>query len=279
MAILSVQSHVVRGAVGNRAASFAIERMGVEAWTLPTVLFSNHPAHGDFRGRAVAADVVDDLLASLDGHWGRCAGILSGYLADAATAEAVARAVARGRSRNPDIVYACNAAFAHESGAFVAPAVVRAVTGVLLPAADLLFLNQSELSLWAASPHAGVRSVLACCRAHWPGRARLMVVTSVRSEEQPNAISTLAVTPDRAWVTTTPVVGGPAHGAGDLFSAIFFVRYLRGEPVADALAQSVAAALRTITLSGSALDLDLVAAQDEFLTPTAAVRAVAVTPD
>ena len=44
--IVAISSHVVRGAVGNRAIVFALETMGFRVWSLPTVILPWHPGHG-----------------------------------------------------------------------------------------------------------------------------------------------------------------------------------------------------------------------------------------
>ena len=54
--ILSIQSHVTYGHVGNSAAVFPLQRLGFEVWPVMTVLFSNHTGYGAFRGRPVCAD-------------------------------------------------------------------------------------------------------------------------------------------------------------------------------------------------------------------------------
>ena len=44
MAILSIQSHVAYGHVGNRSAVFPLELLGFDVWPINTVQFSNHTA-------------------------------------------------------------------------------------------------------------------------------------------------------------------------------------------------------------------------------------------
>ena len=55
MNILSIQSHVAYGHVGNDAAVFPLQRMGVEVWPIHTVQFSNHTGYGSFTGRVFDA--------------------------------------------------------------------------------------------------------------------------------------------------------------------------------------------------------------------------------
>src|SRR5260221_9204536 len=101
-AILSIQSDVVYGHVGNAAARFALERLGFEVWALPTILLSNHPGHGKFRGDVASAQSLRALLAGLaDNGWLKdCAAVLSGYLGSADQADVVADAVAQVKHEN-----------------------------------------------------------------------------------------------------------------------------------------------------------------------------------
>ncbi len=62
-AVLSIQSDVVHGHVGNGAARFALQRLGYDVWALPTVLLSNHPGHPKFRGETTPAAQLRALLA------------------------------------------------------------------------------------------------------------------------------------------------------------------------------------------------------------------------
>ena len=62
MNILSIQSHVAYGHVGNSAAVFALQRIGVAVWPVHTVQFSNHPGYGGWRGHAFEGSLIGDLV-------------------------------------------------------------------------------------------------------------------------------------------------------------------------------------------------------------------------
>src|SRR5690349_1486037 len=122
MNLLSIQSHVAYGHVGNSAAVFALQRMGVEVWPVHTVQFSNHPGYGGFRGQAFDADLIRNVVQGIDerGVLGECDGILSGYLGDAATGAAVLDAVARVKRANPAARYCCDPVIGDaDSGVYV----------------------------------------------------------------------------------------------------------------------------------------------------------------
>ncbi len=94
MNVLSIQSSVAHGHVGNSAASFALQRLGVTAWPVHTVQVSNHTGYADWRGRAFALEEVAEVIAGIEdrGVFPECDAVLSGYVTDAATARAAAGA-------------------------------------------------------------------------------------------------------------------------------------------------------------------------------------------
>jgi len=90
MNLLSIQSHVVYGHVGNSAAVFVLQRLGVEAWPVHTVQFSNHTGYGAWQGRVFDAGLIRDLVAGLEarGVLATCDGVLSGYIGSPETGAA-----------------------------------------------------------------------------------------------------------------------------------------------------------------------------------------------
>lgn len=275
MAVLSIQSHVAFGAIGNRAAVLVLERLGIETWSVPTVLYSNHPGHATFRGERVAVPAIRAMIEGLGEvvPWQSCQAVLSGYAADSGVVDLVVDAVHRVRHANPQGFLACNAAFANEDGVFVPEPVARATCHALFREAGLLFLNQAELEFATGRVVAGVTAARNVARELWQQTTKAIVVTSVRSED--GATATIALERDATWVVETPRLPGPAHGAGDLFSALFLAHWLKRRSPAEALAKSVAGTFGVIAASGEALDLALVSAQEEIVAPS---RVFAVRP-
>src|ERR1700742_4512801 len=110
MNLLSIQSHVAYGHVGNSAAVFALQRLGVEVWPIHTVELSNHPGYGDFRGRPADPVAIPDLVAGIAarGALAKCDGVASGYLGTAAIGAEILAAVARVKAANPTARYCCD---------------------------------------------------------------------------------------------------------------------------------------------------------------------------
>ena len=66
MNILSIQSHVAYGHVGNSAAVFPLQRIGVEVWPIHTVQFSNHTGYGAWTGRVFERGADPELVQGIE---------------------------------------------------------------------------------------------------------------------------------------------------------------------------------------------------------------------
>lgn len=273
--ILSIQSDVVRGHVGNGAARFAFQRLGFDVWALPTVLLSNHPGHGKARGETTSAAGLRALLDGLDDHgWlGACAGIISGYLGSADHADVVADAVARVKAKNSKALFLCDPVFGDDGGAYARPGVAEAIARRLIPLADIVTPNRFELSSLTAMKIEDAKSAVAAVRAL--GR-RETVVTSVPMDQK---IGSIAVGADGAFGVSTPRLSGVPHGTGDLLSALYFARRLGGAPVRAALEHAAGALDHVIraSVASQADELRLVAAQEALLPGGSGLEAFPIT--
>jgi pyridoxine kinase len=275
--VLSIQSRVVHGHVGNSAAGPVLQRLGHEVWALDTVTFSNHPAHGGWRGRIVPPAELAELLTGLAerGLLERCDAVLSGYLGDPGTARVVEDAVARVRAANPGALYACDPVIGEVGrGVYVRPGLPEAFRDTLVPRADLVTPNPFELAYLAGGP---VGTLAEACAAAGRLRARgagVVVATGLRLAEAPDRITVLAVSAGGAWRASVPERRAPAWGAGDTFAALFLAVYLRDRDVAAALGHAVAAldAVLAATEAARAPELLLVLAQDALVRPARPAR-------
>jgi pyridoxine kinase len=238
MGILSVQSRVVYGHVGNSAAVFLLQRLGFEAWPLDTVYLSNHPGHGSTRGRVTPAAELRALLEGLDerGVLGRCDAVLSGYLGDPETAAVVRDAVARVKAARPGALYCCDPVIGDTGKRLYVDAALPArFRDQLVPAADVITPNAIELEHLTGLP---VTTEAEAVAAADEARRRGPGVVGVTGLPEPSGrtLATLAVAGDGAWVARATRRARPAHGAGDAFTALFLGAYLRHRAVDRALA-------------------------------------------
>ena len=148
MNVLSIQSHVVYGHVGNASAVFPMQRLGVEVWPIHTVQFSNHTGYGAWTGRVFDAPLIEELVDGLAvrGVLAACDGVLSGYMGSADIGNAVLSTVARVRAANPGALYCCDPVIGDvDRGVFVRPGIPEFLRDHAVPAADIVTPNQFEL--------------------------------------------------------------------------------------------------------------------------------------
>ena len=273
LTVLSIQSEVVRGHVGNSAARFALQRQGVDVWAVPTVLLSNHPGHRSFRGEVVPAARIGELIAGLDanGWLSQCDAVLSGYLGAAEQARVVADAVRRVKALNPKALYLCDPVFGDDDGAYARPGVAEAMARELLPIADITTPNRFELGSLTSQKIGDVTGAAAAARAL--GKAEV-VVTSVPFDG--GRIGTLAVTREGACATAVERIEGVPNGSGDLLAALYLARRLTGDNSAQALALASSAVDSVLRASAGADELQLIANQEALVSPPQVLTALPV---
>ena len=181
--LLTIQSHVVYGHVGNSAAVFPLQRLGCEVWPIHTVQFSSHAGYPGWRGRVFDAALIDECVAGLQaiGALARCDGVISGYLGKAEIGEAaLARLRRASRKANPRAAYSCDPVIGDEGrGVYVDAGVAEFLRERAVPAATALTPNAFELSWLARRPVGNldeVRAALARFRARGP---QVVLVTSL----------------------------------------------------------------------------------------------------
>ena len=283
MNILSIQSHVAYGHVGNSSAVFPLQRLGAEVWPIDTVQFSNHPGYGSHTGLATPPEVIRALVDGIAarGVLGSCDALLSGYIGDPGTGEAILHAATRLRAANPAALWCCDPVIGDdEPGIYVRPGIDAFFRDHAVPQADMLTPNQFELACLtgaACLTEAGLYQAIAALQARMrAGGRRIVLVTSLRTENTPaDALDLLSAGPDGACHRLrTPRLPIAANGAGDAIAALFLFHILRGAPPEAAMAASAGSVhgLLTRTLQAGARELLLVAAQDEFVNPSRRFR-------
>ena len=275
MRILSIHSHVTYGHVGNAAAVFALQRLGHEVWPVHTVNYATHTGHGRPTGTVTPPAAIRDIVDRLDGLGllARCDAVLSGYIGDAGTGDAILEAANRVRARNPAAVWCCDPVMGDAGRGLFVPGAVAEFFDRRAAEADILTPNLFELERLAGRALADAAAIVAACRALAGRGVREIVVTSLPGSRA-GRIASAVVTRDDGWIAETPelALAGRPNGAGDLFAAVYLgvSRAPGGSPPA-ALAQA-AAAVHGV-LAATREELDIVGAQDEIVAPRLAVSA------
>jgi pyridoxine kinase len=278
--ILSIQSSVAYGHVGNSAATFPLMRRGIEVWPVLTVHFSNNTGYGEWRGPMLAASDVTDVVTGIDerGVLDRTTAVLSGYQGAEDVGAAVLAAVAMVKRRNPYAVYCCDPVMGDVGrGFYVRPGIPEFMRDHVVPAAQIITPNQFELEFLTGRTTRTIPDLLAAADdARALGPETVLVTSVVHEEAAPATLDMIAVTGQGAWSVTTPLLPRTFTGAGDLTTAMFLASLLESGDTAVAVAETAAivyGVLRTtVELGGT--ELALVAAQDEIASPSELFEAV-----
>jgi pyridoxine kinase len=279
MRILSIQSSVAYGHVGNSAATFPLQRLGHEVWPVLTVHFSNHTGYGSWRGAVLEPAVIADVIEGINdrGVLDRVDAVLTGYQGSPGVADVVLSTVARVRTLNPRVIYCCDPVMGDVGrGMFVLPGVPELIRERVVPIADVVTPNAFELAYLAyggppaevsverVSSLAGVLDAVAAVRATGPST---VLVTSVQVPDAPGEIGMVAADSTGAYLVRTPELPLSVNGAGDVTAALFLAHLPAGIELALArVASSVYGILSATHVAGSR-EIQLIAAQAEIAAP------------
>ncbi len=278
--ILSIQSHVVYGHVGNRSAVFPLERMGYEVWPINTVQYSSHTGYPGWTGAAFGGDHLSSIVASL-AHMGMlaaCDAVLSGYMADVATGSAIMAAVDTVKQQHPGALYCCDPVMGDEpGGVYVHADIPDFMRHEAIPRADIVCPNIFEAELLSG---VGIRSADDAARAtdliHAMG-PRIVILTSYRPVAAgPVGFFVSDGSSNRVVMTPTLAFGHPPKGSGDLASALFLGYFLASSDPFVAI-ESTASALYSVleaTLASHKDELAIVASQEAIASPSRRFRAM-----
>ncbi|WP_426246054.1 pyridoxal kinase PdxY [Nocardioides sp. LHG3406-4] len=273
MKILSIQSSVAYGHVGNSAAVFPLQRLGHEVWPVFTVHFSNHTGYGAWRGPLLSPDDVREVIVGIEerGVLGEVDAVLSGYQGGAGIADVILDAVARVKAANPKATYTCDPVMGNaKSGCFVDPAIPPVIRERVVPRADLITPNQFELGFLTDTRPDTLESTLASADAAMAMGPSTVLITSVQRPDRPaDTLEMMVVTGEGAWLAQTPYLPLKANGSGDVTAALFTAHLHETGSPAEALGRTTSSVFDLLknTLDSGERELRLIASQDTFAEP------------
>lgn len=273
--ILSIQSSVAYGYVGNSAAVFPLQRLGHEVWPVLTVHFSNHTGYGAWRGPMLApADVAEVIAGIADrGALGSADAVLSGYQGDPAMGAVILDAVDKVKAANPDAVYCCDPVMGDAGrGMFVRAGIPEYLRDVVVPRADIITPNQFELDFLAGRTTNSLADLLDAVDVVRETGPRHVLVTSVLHGDVPvGSLEVVAVSDEGAWAVTTPLLPINPNGGGDVTAALYLAHLRTTGSPATALERTIASVFAVLeaTLAAGTREIQLIAAQDAIAEPPA----------
>ena len=281
--ILSIQSWVAFGHVGNAAAIFPLQRLGFEVSAIHTVQFSNHTGYETFKGAVFSPEHLSEVVQGMEDNQALAFdAVLSGYMGSSATAEVILNTLNKIRQHNPTL-YCCDPVMGDlERGLFVQADIPAVIKQKVIPQADILTPNHFELELLTGQKIKTLNDALHACQEvrSWlhPAGPKLVLLTSLLREDAPlNSIETLVISGLEAWLVSTPYIPlkPSPSGTGDVMAALFLGHYLKTSSIALSLENAVSALynLLLLTYQSQSKEIQLIAAQDMFIAPSQPFKA------
>lgn len=265
MAILSIQSHVAYGYVGNKAAVFPLQSMGYEVWPINTVQFSNHTGYGKWKGEIFSNSHIDQVVKGLEDleKINECEAILSGYLGTHQIGVSILEYVERFKVKNPDLLYLCDPVVGDVGrGVFVKPEIVAFFQKHLR--ADIITPNHFEAEILAERTIQTIEDAQKVANYFHERGVKIVLITSLIVEETPtDKIYVFLSEEGSCLLGEAPLYDFPTalNGTGDLFSALFLGNYLKTRNSETALKKTLASmdAVMRETFNSQSRELKLLA--------------------
>jgi pyridoxine kinase len=243
MLVISIQSQVVHGHVGNSAAVYAMQAEGVNVAAVPTTLLSNHPRYPTLRGRVLDAELVADLLRGVEerGLVDEAAVLVTGYLGSPDNAAVIADFVERALLRNPKLACLCDPVIGDDGRVYVADGILDVVRHRLLRAAHLITPNQFELELLSGVKIADADGLLAAAAAIEGRRRMNVIVTGCTLVDTPaGQVETILCADHQLSRFATPRLPIRPYGTGDLLTGLIAAHLAKGAATEAAVRLAVA---------------------------------------
>lgn len=270
MAILSIQSNVITGYVGNAAARLPLQRLGFEVWALDTVILSNHPAICPPTGQTSSPEQILDLFNGIHslGLLNKCVAVLGGYLGNAGNGPALVHAVRKTREENKRALFICDPVMGDNDRVYVNGDIVSFYKNRAISVADIILPNAFEASLLTGISVTNVSAALQAIQKLRNRGPAIIIITGVKAQDT-SKLATLISFKDEIWQTLTPKVEIQSHGAGDLLSALFTGNYIQTRNPLMSVASAIAgvyAALKSAKRTNTDT-LSVTAVQEVILDP------------
>ncbi|MEI8055642.1 MAG: pyridoxal kinase [bacterium] len=239
--VLSIQSHVAYGYVGNKAATFPLQSMGYDVWPVNTVQFSNHTGYGKWQGTVFESKHIKNIIQGIEdlGVADKCVAILSGYMGSSEICHEVLATVERFKLKNANILYLCDPVIGNTS-CFVKPEVLHFFKDYLR--ADIITPNQFEAETLSGITIKNTQDLKNATNYFHKLGVKIVIITGVKTQDlEKNGLYVFISCEQKCAVIKTKEHDFvlPPNGSGDLFSALFLGSYLATTDCIESLKRTI----------------------------------------
>lgn len=228
--ILSIQSHVVSGYVGNKSAVFPLQLLGFEVDAINSVQLSNHSGYKVFKGQVLNDKDLEELINGLvQNNLDNYTHLLTGYVGSASFLKKIAEVIRILKHKNPNLIYVCDPVMGDNGKMYVPEALKEIYREEIVPLADIVVPNQFELEL-LSNIEINTMSELqdAITVLHKIGPQTVAVSSTEINDKLTAIISTNKE--NKLIKINIPKIPASFTGSGDLFAALFLAHtYLQND--------------------------------------------------
>ena len=265
--ILSIQSTVAVGFVGNRVAVPVITRCGHYPIAVDTMQLAAHPGHGVIAGGPPPIDQFKAILAALPqlGIMADCPCVITGYLGAVAQIDPIATVIDHWRAARSAGQYILDPVLGDNGRIYVSDGLVQQMRAGLLPRANYVTPNQFELGLLAGQPVTNSDDASAAAHHLLDQHPPLQAVIATGIIGDDGCIYDHFIGRDDAvsLAYSKRVAGIP--GGGDLVTALFASHCASGFSAPDSFVAASRTAHKIIDASTSHLDIALLDHLDSLM--------------
>ncbi|KAG7382969.1 hypothetical protein PHYPSEUDO_004204 [Phytophthora pseudosyringae] len=291
--VLSIQSHVVQGYVGNKSAVFPLQLLGMDVDPINSVQFSNHTGYAKFTGRRLTGDELHELLDGMetndllrDAH----THLLTGYIGSISLLDAIVRVYERIRAAqtHPErLVYVCDPVMGDLGKLYVPLELVDLYRSKVLPICDVLTPNQYECELLAEMELRTVEDAMGACKKLHTLGPKVVVISSFHEASEGETPKELVVIGSKVissgfnggeprceqYEVRFPWIDSYYTGTGDLFAALLLAWLYRFPDDFKRALENVISTIQdvlriTLKLGGKDCDLKLIQSRRVIVNPT-----------
>ncbi|XP_065203585.1 pyridoxal kinase-like isoform X2 [Planococcus citri] len=250
--VLSIQSHVVYGYVGNKCATFPLQLLGFDVDAINSVQLSNRPGYRVSQGQVLNEKDLDDLIEgiaanNLDTSYTH---LLTGYVRNSSLLKAIEKVVCSLKRKNPNLIYVCDPVLGDNGRLYLPEDFVPIFRESIIPMADIIAPNQFELEILSEMKVDTLEKTLQAIDVLHNKGCKIIVISSATYSDS-NTLTTVASHKDgsiekRAMIEI-PKLKATFAGTGDLFSALFLAWMSKSNDISIALENTVSTVYNVIS--------------------------------
>lgn len=223
--VLSIQSHVVRGYVGNKSATFPLQVLGFEVDAINSVQLSNHTGYKHFKGQILNENDLGIIMEALFANGlTSYSHVLTGYVGSDSFLNRISEVLTDLRKVNKDLVYVCDPVMGDNGEMYVPESLLPIYRDVIIPLADVITPNQFETELLTGKKINSVEDAWAAMESFHKKGCKHVVISSADLADEKHVVCLASSYDGHKTKKTTikiPKLDAQFTGTGDLFASLF----------------------------------------------------------